>query len=37
MLESLVIVGLVVLAFVGFINGVWELTQDLLNLRKAKT
>ena len=36
LLETTIVVGLVLLAMVGFFTGLKELAQDLRNLRKIK-
>ena len=36
LIESVLIVGIVSIAVVGFMTGLKELAQDLRNLRKAK-
>ena len=36
LLETLIIVGIVSVASIGFVTGLRELTHDLGNLRKAK-
>lgn len=36
LLETIIVVGLVSLAMIGFFTGLKELAQDLRNLRKVK-